>query len=35
MIDGYAYRDGMYIVYSGPDAYLTSKYGKEAHSEVR
>lgn len=35
MIEGYAYRDGMYVVYSGPDEHLLAKYGKEARHEVR
>lgn len=30
LIEGYVYRDGLYVVYSGPDPYLTRKYGKEA-----
>lgn len=29
MIDGYAYRDGPYLVYVGPDEYLTAEYGPE------
>lgn len=28
IIDGYVYRDGPKIVYTGPDEYLTGKYGK-------
>ena len=35
LIEGYVYRDGMFIVYSGPDEYLTTTYGKEAHYQVR
>lgn len=35
LIEGYVYRDGMYIVYSGPNEYLTNKYGKDARYEVR
>lgn len=35
LIDGYVYRDGIYIVYSGSNEYLTTKYGKQAHREVR
>lgn len=35
LIDGYVYRDGMYVVYSGSDEYLTNKYGREARHEVR
>ena len=27
MIDGSAYRDGTYLVYVGPDAFLTQRYG--------
>ena len=35
LIDGYVYRDGMFIVYSGSNQYLTTKYGKDARYEVR
>ena len=35
LIEGYAYRDGIYLIYSGPDQYLTEKYGKEAPYELR
>lgn len=30
MIDGSAYRDGLYLVYVGPDEYLTKTYGLDA-----
>lgn len=35
LIDGYVYRDGGYIVYSGSNEYLLMKYGKQARYEVR
>jgi hypothetical protein len=35
LIDGYVYRDGMYIVYEGSNWYLLAKYGREAKYAVR
>jgi len=35
LIEGYVWVDGMYVVYVGPDMYLTHRYGKQARCEVR
>ena len=35
LIEGYVWVDGIYVVYVGPDMYLTSTYGKQAQHEIR
>lgn len=35
IIEGYAYRDGAYVVYVGPDPVLSHKYGRQSKYEVR
>lgn len=32
LIDGYVYREGVHVVYSGPDEYLTRTYGRAAEA---
>lgn len=35
LIDGYVYRDGLYVVYVGTHVNLSKKYGKEARYALR